>query len=55
MHVAFPNVALPFVHVAFLIGLFHVSIFKTKAEDIRGRGRGLGLARVGIVCSFSSN
>lgn len=55
MHAAYPNVALPFVHVSFIIYLFHVSIFKTKAEDIHGRGRGLGLARVGIVFSFSSN
>lgn len=38
-----------FVHMSLIICLFHVSIFKTKAEDIHGRGRGLGPARVGIV------
>lgn len=56
MHAGSPHVALPFVHMSLIISLFHVSIFKTKAEDIHGRGRGLGPARVGIVFfSFSSN
>lgn len=47
MHAGYQNAALPFVHMSLIICLFHVSIFKTKAEDIHGRGRGLGPARIG--------
>lgn len=35
--------------------VFMFPFFKTKAEDIHGRGRGLGPARIGIVFSFPSN
>lgn len=44
MHAGYPNTDVPpLVHMPLIICLFHVSIFfKTKAEDIRGRGWGLG-------------
>lgn len=49
MHAASPNDGVPpLVHMSLIICLFHVSIFfKTKAEDIRGRGWGLGASKSG--------
>lgn len=45
MHGAHLNVALPFVHASFIICLFHVSFFKTKAEEIHGKGKGAGATK----------